>query len=75
MPKAQIPLGLDLQGGVHLVLEMNIEELKKAWYDQLMDDTRKILREAKIPSPSTDANRQADHRQGPLRGRRRHGRA
>jgi protein-export membrane protein SecD len=52
MPKAQIPLGLDLQGGVHLVLEMNVEELKKAWYDQLMDDTRKILREAKVASPS-----------------------
>ena len=52
LPHAQIPLGLDLQGGVHLVLEMNVEELKKAWYDQLLDDTRKTLRDAKVPSPT-----------------------
>ena len=52
VPKATIPLGLDLQGGVHLVLEMNVEELKKSWFEQLMDDTRKIVREARVANPS-----------------------
>ena len=44
VPKNQIPLGLDLQGGVHLVLELNTDELKKTWYDNILDDVRGRLR-------------------------------
>ena len=48
MPKAQMPLGLDLQGGAHLLLSMDTNELKRDWLLALKDDARKQLREAKI---------------------------
>jgi preprotein translocase subunit SecD len=48
MPKRQVPLGLDLQGGAHLLLAMDTEELRKDWLGTLRDDARKVLREAKI---------------------------
>ena len=31
IPHQQMPLGLDLQGGAHLLLEMDQEEIKKDW--------------------------------------------
>ena len=34
MPKRQIPLGLDLQGGAHLLLAMDSETLRKDWLDR-----------------------------------------
>jgi protein-export membrane protein SecD len=48
MPKHQMPLGLDLQGGAHLLLAMDTNELKKDWLLSLKDDARKQLRDAKI---------------------------
>ena len=48
MPKQQLRLGLDLQGGAHLLLEMDQEEIKKDWMNNLRDESRKILRTAKI---------------------------
>ena len=48
MPKKQMPLGLDLQGGAHLLLAMDTNELKKDWLLSLKDDARKQLRDAKI---------------------------
>lgn len=48
MPKQQLRLGLDLQGGAHLLLEMDQEEIKKDWMNNLRDELRKILRTAKI---------------------------
>jgi preprotein translocase subunit SecD len=48
VPKWQMPLGLDLQGGAHLLLAMDPEELRKDWLQNLRDDARKQLREAKI---------------------------
>ncbi|MFM9941632.1 MAG: protein translocase subunit SecD [Hyphomicrobiaceae bacterium] len=50
MPKAQIPLGLDLQGGAHLLLGMDAEELKKDWLKGLRDQVRNVLKEVK-PNP------------------------
>ena len=34
MPKQQLRLGLDLQGGAHLLLAMDQDEIKKDWLDQ-----------------------------------------
>jgi preprotein translocase subunit SecD len=41
-------LGLDLQGGSHLLLEVDTGVIKKQKVEQLRDEVRKILREAKV---------------------------
>ena len=43
-----ITLGLDLQGGVNILLEIDREDLKKRLTEQLVGDIRSTLREAKI---------------------------
>jgi preprotein translocase subunit SecD len=48
VPKKQLPLGLDLQGGAHLLLAMDQDEIKKDWLNNLRDESRKVLREARI---------------------------
>jgi protein-export membrane protein SecD len=48
VPHRQLPLGLDLRGGAHLLLAMDTNELEKDWLSTLRDDARKQLREAKI---------------------------
>jgi protein-export membrane protein SecD len=48
VPHKQLPLGLDLRGGAHLLLAMDTNELEKDWLNTLRDDTRKSLRDAKI---------------------------
>jgi preprotein translocase subunit SecD len=51
LPRAQMPLGLDLQGGAHLLLGMDSNELRREWLDSLRDDARKTLvNDAKIPA-------------------------
>ncbi|MEQ1717101.1 MAG: protein translocase subunit SecD, partial [Hyphomicrobium sp.] len=47
-PKKQMPLGLDLQGGAHLLLAMDQEEIKKDWFNSLRDSVRKALRDVKV---------------------------
>ncbi len=42
-----IVLGLDLQGGSHLLFEVDSNAVKKDKLEQVRDDARKILREAK----------------------------
>ena len=49
LPHNKINLGLDLRGGSYLVLQANIDKLKQNWFDSLINDSRKALREAKIP--------------------------
>ncbi|MBC7586115.1 protein translocase subunit SecD [Tardiphaga sp. vice352] len=41
-------LGLDLQGGSHILLEVDSNSVKKDKLDQVRDDTRRTLREARI---------------------------
>jgi protein-export membrane protein SecD len=41
-------LGLDLQGGSYLLLEVDSNYVKKEKLDQVRDDARRVLREAKI---------------------------
>jgi SecD/SecF fusion protein len=48
LPHKQLTLGLDLQGGAHLLLAMDQDEIKKDWLNNLRDESRKVLREAKI---------------------------
>ena len=48
LPKRQVPLGLDLRGGAHLLLSMDIDELKKDMLDTLRGDVRQKLRDARI---------------------------
>jgi preprotein translocase subunit SecD len=44
----RMPLGLDLQGGSHLLLQMNIEELRKEWLETISGDVRRVLRDKRI---------------------------
>ena len=43
-----IVLGLDLQGGSYLLLEVDSNYVKKEKLDQVRDDVRRVLRDAKI---------------------------
>src|SRR5437867_8967016 len=43
-----IVLGLDLQGGSYLLLEVDANYVKKSKLDQIRGDAQKVLREAKI---------------------------
>ena len=50
----QMPLGLDLQGGAHLLLAADSEELRKDWLAILREDALKTLRaDKKFPGQST----------------------
>ena len=48
LPKRQMPLGLDLQGGAHLLLALDAKELRTDWLNNLREGARRTLREAKI---------------------------
>ena len=48
VPHKQMPLGLDLRGGAHLLLAMDQEEIKKDWFNGLRDSARKSLRDVKV---------------------------
>src|SRR3954471_11045193 len=43
-----IVLGLDLQGGSHLLFEVDANSVMKAKLDQVRDEVRRVLRDAKI---------------------------
>ncbi len=47
-PARTIVLGLDLQGGAHLLLEVDAPSITKTQVDNLRDDTRRALREDNI---------------------------
>jgi SecD/SecF fusion protein len=48
IPQHRLNLGLDLQGGAHLLLAMDQDEIKKDWMVNLRDSARRSLRDAKI---------------------------
>jgi protein-export membrane protein SecD len=48
MPKRQMSLGLDLRGGAHLLLSMDVNEVRKDWLENVRDDARQRIRNAKI---------------------------
>jgi preprotein translocase subunit SecD len=43
-----VVLGLDLQGGSHILLEVDAAAVRKEKLDQLRDDVRRVLREARV---------------------------
>ena len=45
----RLVLGLDLQGGSHLLFEVDSNSVKKEKLEQVRDDVRRVLRDAKIP--------------------------
>ena len=47
-PKKQFNLGLDLQGGSHLLLEVDVNSVIKEKSSDLVDEIRKSLRKEKI---------------------------
>ena len=53
MPKQQLKLGLDLRGGAHLLLTMDTKELRENMLDNLREDVRANLRDAKIGTVGT----------------------
>ena len=48
VPHRQVTLGLDLQGGAHLLLEVDTQAMIKERLDVLRDDVRRVLREDKL---------------------------
>jgi preprotein translocase subunit SecD len=52
----RLVLGLDLQGGSYLLLSLDANYVKKDRLDQVRDDARKILREARIQNTSVVRN-------------------
>jgi SecD/SecF fusion protein len=48
LPKRTMPLGLDLQGGSHILLQVERADLVKDRVNTVRDDVRRLLREAKI---------------------------
>ena len=53
IPQKQLQLGLDLRGGAHLLLTMDTKELRENMLDNLREDVRAKLREAKIGTVGT----------------------
>src|SRR5215472_7755330 len=48
LPSHAVNLGLDLQGGSHLLLEVDLESAFKDRLNVLVEDTRRVLRQKKI---------------------------
>ena len=48
LPKRTMPLGLDLQGGSHILLQVERADLIKDRVNTVRDDVRRLLRDAKI---------------------------
>ncbi|MFC0634518.1 protein translocase subunit SecD [Brevundimonas balnearis] len=49
VPKNALNLGLDLQGGSYLLLEVDVDEMRQARLDNLVEDVRVSLNEAGVP--------------------------
>src|SRR6188508_2264544 len=47
-----IVLGLDLQGGSHILLEVDTAAVRKEKLEALRDDVRRVVRENKLGSPA-----------------------
>ncbi len=49
LPKKQVPLGLDLQGGAYLLMSMDTNDVRRKWLEGVRDDARGKLRTARVP--------------------------
>ncbi|HYQ60240.1 MAG TPA: protein translocase subunit SecD [Desulfatiglandales bacterium] len=48
LPKDKIHLGLDLQGGVHLILEVQVKKAVESYLERVVEDLKPDLRKSKI---------------------------
>jgi preprotein translocase subunit SecD len=48
LPRHKLTLGLDLQGGAHLLYRLEVDDVRKDWLEALRDDARQRLKEARI---------------------------
>lgn len=48
VPQKSVSLGLDLQGGAHVLLEIDKPDLIRSMTTQLRDDVRRVLREERV---------------------------
>lgn len=53
MPKQKVSLGLDLQGGAHLLLEVDLDSVTNDYLNQTLNEARTVLRKESIPYAST----------------------
>ncbi len=49
LPHKQVSLGLDLQGGAHLLYQLDENEMLEDWLGNIRDDVRETLRKSRIP--------------------------
>ncbi|MFP5212453.1 MAG: protein translocase subunit SecD [Acidobacteriota bacterium] len=49
LPKQKINLGLDLQGGVHLMLEVEADKAVESTANRISDDLKETLRKERVP--------------------------
>jgi protein-export membrane protein SecD len=49
LPHKQVNLGLDLQGGAHLLYQLDEDEMTDDWLNSFRDDVRETLRKERIP--------------------------
>lgn len=61
LPNGQVVLGLDLQGGSHLLLEVGVDTVIKERLDALVDSARTDLRKARIRYGALGADRYGIH--------------
>src|SRR5690349_1085370 len=60
LPKNTVTLGLDLQGGSHLLLEVGLDAVNKDKIESLQGDIRRALRKAKPSIGYRFGNSQGD---------------
>ncbi len=48
LPQEKIHLGLDLQGGMHLILEVEVDKAVESYLERAVDELKSDLRESKI---------------------------
>ena len=69
VPTRAIVLGLDLQGGSHVLLEVDVPDLMRTQTTQLRDDVRRVLRETRVVAagrhPAAPARRPDPRRRTP----------
>ncbi|MFX5825196.1 hypothetical protein ABTE33_20780, partial [Acinetobacter baumannii] len=46
--RTHMTLGLDLQGGVHLMVQVDADTVRRERLENLRDDVRRILRDARV---------------------------
>src|SRR4026208_1006886 len=56
LPHKQVNLGLDLQGGAHLLYQLDEDEMIEDWLDKMGDDGRETVRKGRTPHTEPTTN-------------------